>query len=130
MAIKLSSLLSGGASVALLIGISGCIVSDSDARNFVEENVRSCGGTVSGVTLTRTGLLSNEYTGFAQVTIGGESYTPEMKATSDGFNTVLSLQQDPCKVHQLKLEASRLQVEAQQMQREAMQSLNELQNSF
>jgi len=125
-----TSLLGGTISISLLLGISGCFVSDTEAKSFVEENIRSCGGTVSSVTLTRTGLFSNEYTGFAQVSISGESYTPEIKATSDGFNTVLSLGQDPCKIHQLKLDANRLQYEAEQMQREAMQSLNELQQNF
>lgn len=111
-----------GISILVLTSLSGCFVSDDEAKNFVQKNVDSCGGKVSSVTLSKTGLFSNEYSGFADVSIEGESYTPELKVTSDGFNTVLSLQQNPCNAHHMQLEARRLQYEGEQMQRQAQQA--------
>ena len=55
----------------------------SEVQKFVANNVAQCGGVVESVTLVREGIFSNKFVGFAQISIGGRDFSPDLIVYAD-----------------------------------------------
>ena len=85
-----------------LIVLSGCeLAYKGQARQFVEENVRECGGVVEDIALVQDGA-SNKLTGIAKVNVDGEIYTTELKVGVGLENSVITMDRDICALSKIK----------------------------
>ena len=86
--------------------LTGCLGEPDryELRKFVVTSVEECGGEVGSVTLIRESLLSNKFVGFAEVSVGAETFSPDLVAYfgSDGAG-FWKLQQDVCALARLGL---------------------------
>ena len=89
--------------------LQACSIDQSEVRSFVQESVNECNGTVKDIILTREGPFTGKYYGFANVTISGVDYTPELTAVSDSGSYVVKLGQNVCAVHELREMSEKLQ---------------------
>ena len=87
--------------IATCITLSGCSgeVDRTAIRSWVQSNVDRCGAKVSDVMLVKEGLFSYKYVGFATITLGDKSITPEITAYSDNSgNSFQQIQGNPCAI--------------------------------
>jgi len=96
-----------GLVVCLLL--TGCeVVVRDDARDFVEETVAECGGTVTEMVLVSDGLFTNKLTGYARVEIGAEEYTPSLSVTVGVEQSLIEMDSDPCALYPIEESLLRL----------------------
>ena len=85
--------------IFMLFFVNGCLgdPSEEDIRKWVKETVSKCDGTVNDLRLIREELLSNKFVGYAEVSINGKKYYPDVVAYADykgqGF---YQMQRNPC----------------------------------
>lgn len=85
--------------IFLLFFVNGCLgdPSEEDIRKWVKETVSKCDGTVNEFSLIREELLSNKFVGYAEVSIKGKNYYPDVVVYADHKGqTFYQMQQDPC----------------------------------
>jgi len=87
-----------GLTVASLTLTSCELIYDGEARKFVEEEVRECGGTVKSVALVQDGA-GNTLTGIAEVEVNGKQYQTNLAMKVGVKNTIISMDTDICAVH-------------------------------
>ncbi len=83
------------------ITLSGCSgeVDKAAIKSWVQSNVDECSAKVTDVTLVKEGLFSYKYVGFATVTLGDKSITPEITVYSDNSgNSFQQIQGNPCAI--------------------------------
>jgi hypothetical protein len=91
--------------------LTGCLAEPDleQVRKFVSESVSDCSGVVGDIILVRESLLSHKFAGFAEVTIDGESFTPDLLVYTDGETSFFKLEQDACALDELERSVRKLQ---------------------
>ena len=83
----------------MLFFVNGCLgdPSEEDIRKWVKETVSKCDGTVNDLRLIREELLSNKFVGYAEVSINGKKYYPDMVVYADfKGQSFYKMKQNPC----------------------------------
>lgn len=96
---------------ALLPLLAGCIGKPDvvEVRKFVSESVSTCRGEVGEIVLVREALLSHKFAGYAEVTIEGEIFTPDLIVYSDAETSFFKLEQDVCALNKVEKSVRDLQ---------------------
>jgi len=90
-------------SLATMAMVSGCeLAYQNEAKKFAEEQVRSCNGEVSEVAVVRSPEASNYYDGLAEIKIGDEKYSMNMKIKTGSGGSIIDTNDDICTLHKLK----------------------------
>ena len=85
--------------VFMLFIFNGCTgdPSEEDISKWIKEMVSECDGTVNDFLLVREGLLSNKFVGYAEVSINGKKYYPDVVAYADyKGQSFYQMQRNPC----------------------------------
>ena len=66
-------------------------------REWVKENVSECDGTVNEIMVIREEFLSNKFIGYAEVSIKGKKYYPDVVVYADHKGQVFyTMPRNPC----------------------------------
>lgn len=97
--------------IASALLLTGCLGKPdiAEVRKYVSESVSECRGVVGDIILVRESLLSHKFAGFAEVTIDGEKFAPDLLVYTDGETSFFKLEQDVCAVNELEQSVRRLQ---------------------
>ena len=83
----------------ILFIFNGCTgdPSEEHVNNWIKETVSKCEGTVKDFLLIREGLLSNKFLGYAEITVKGINYYPDVIVYADYKGQFFyKMQQNPC----------------------------------
>ena len=85
--------------IFLLFFLNGCLgdPSEENIRKWVKENVSECDGTVNEIMVIREEFLSNKFIGYAEVSIKGKKYYPDVVVYADHKGQVFyTMPRNPC----------------------------------
>lgn len=84
---------------AISLTLASCeLIYKGEARRFVEEEVRECGGVVKSVALVQDGA-GNKLTGIAEVEVSGKKYQTNLAMKVGVKDAIISMDTDICTVH-------------------------------
>ena len=91
-----------GLALAVLM-LTGCEIALSDeVRKFAEEQTKNCDGKVEKVAVVKAAEGGNHYEGLAEVRVGEEEYSLNMKIKTGAAGSILEAENDVCAEHAIK----------------------------
>jgi hypothetical protein len=85
--------------IFLLFLLNGCLgdPSEENIRIWLKESVSECDGTVNKIMVIREEFLSNKFVGYAEVSIKGKKYYPDVVVYADHKGQAFyTMPRNPC----------------------------------